>query len=112
MSAARTETIRLYVAVAGLLTGVLNLLCAVVKLLAALVTAATALLQPKARQPAVSHSAEPSATVMPNPQLVPALIGMGFKPKEVKDAVRSLGPKAQGNELAPLIREALGRLAA
>src|SRR5271154_2476867 len=101
MSAARTETVRLYVAVTGLLTGILNLLCAVVRLLAALVTAATSLLQARARQPAVSRSTAPTPAVEPNPKLAPALIGMGFKPKEVKDAVLSLGPKAQGNDLAP-----------
>ena len=118
-------TLGLYVAIVGLVAAVLTLLGAAVRLAATGLQALTVRLLPAAA-PVVAPAAAPvvaapaSAPARPNLRLVPApsveplttaLIGLGFKPAEVRRFVATLGPRAGTESLAEDIKAGLRFLA-
>jgi hypothetical protein len=124
---ARTATVRLYVALASLVTAVLALAGALVRLAAAVVTRATVLVQgrPEAAQGLAPTPAVPAAgarlTLVPRPTGAPgpsaararlegALAGLGFKVGDVRRVVAGLGARVEHEPIEAMIKTALAEL--
>jgi hypothetical protein len=124
---AKTATVRLYVAVAALLTGIVSLLAAIVRLTTTLVTGLSSLLQAGARRLDPKQADRPASTELtaaqparPNLRIVQTsskaealttgLVGLGFRAPAVKAFVASLDKRLDDMPLEDLLKEGLKSL--